>query len=69
MVAQSDLSLHSGERCFLPDEVSLQANDPLDDLLLGIPRGPERTININKAISIKTKQENKANKNYTSVMY
>lgn len=45
---------------FLPDEVSLQANDPFDDLLLWIPRGPEGAININtlKAISIKPKQEN-----------
>lgn len=33
--AQSD----SGR--FLPDEVSLQANDPLDDLLLRILGGPE----------------------------
>lgn len=48
------------EGCFLPDEVSLQANDPLDDLLLGILGGPEGTINIYKAMSIKPKQENRA---------
>ena len=32
------------EDVFLPDEVSLQANDPLDDLLLGVLGRPEGTI-------------------------
>lgn len=56
------------ECCFLPDEVSLQANDPLDDLLLGILGGPEGTINIClRQWAENANRKTKPNKNHTSV--
>lgn len=53
-------------RSFLPDDVSLQANDPLNDLLLGILGWPEETTkHIFKAMSKKQKQQNKSHTSVT----